>query len=473
MSYAVELYIYDLTQGMASSMAPMLGLNFNLEGVWHTAIVVHGKEWFFGGSGIESCPPGTTMLGRPLRTESMGVTSIDPATFSDYVKGLGQDMYAGHTYDLFKHNCNNFSNHVSNFLCGKQIPQYILDLPEKFLATPLAQMLRPMIEQMTPQNVAGSQSYESTPARTGGAAPSTPSGGPTSAAGGATASAQGSPSKLTTGGYKHFPVREYLGFTSEIDMDKLGVKLEEFNRAKTEEPVRLTGDEISCVKNVEDNSSDWWQKSRKVLRGWSGSETFPVLDLIRWRLAFKPQSVSEDTAKDIYQIITGPRYLGNAGEAPEPGVRLSLRILANMFLASPAVRSIMIGSRESFVGLLNDVVEAVSGIEPESKRQQSEVAAATIALNYARAIASKECTDNAEEATFQLVSALCFTFSQNIRCHEALYRTLAALGTLAVTRPEVKTLAQDLDVTSFLSRVPRNKLDKLDQAVEEAKSVFR
>ena len=52
-------------------------------------------------------------------------------------------------------------------------------------------------------------------------------------------------------------------------------------RAKTEEPVRLTGDEISCVKNVEDSSSDWWQKSRKVLRGWSGSETFPVLDLIR------------------------------------------------------------------------------------------------------------------------------------------------------------------------------------------------
>ena len=52
-------------------------------------------------------------------------------------------------------------------------------------------------------------------------------------------------------------------------------------RAKTEEPVRLTGDEISCVKNVKDSSSDWWQKSRKVLRGWSGSETFPVLDLIR------------------------------------------------------------------------------------------------------------------------------------------------------------------------------------------------
>ena len=53
-------------------------------------------------------------------------------------------------------------------------------------------MLRPMIEQMTPQNVAGSQSYESAPAGTG-ATPSTPSGGHTSAGGGG-ASGQGSPS---------------------------------------------------------------------------------------------------------------------------------------------------------------------------------------------------------------------------------------------------------------------------------------
>ena len=121
-----------------------------------------------------------------------------PMTSSRFVTKLFTSTFDANNWSLlfrFQHNCNNFSNHVSNFLCGKQIPQYILDLPEKFLATPLAQMLRPMIEQMTPQNVAGSQSYESTPARTGGAAPSTPSGGPTSAAGGATANAQGSPSK--------------------------------------------------------------------------------------------------------------------------------------------------------------------------------------------------------------------------------------------------------------------------------------
>lgn len=39
------------------------------------------------------------------------------------------------SYDLFKHNCNNFTNEVSQFLCGKGIPKYILDVPEDVLST--------------------------------------------------------------------------------------------------------------------------------------------------------------------------------------------------------------------------------------------------------------------------------------------------------------------------------------------------
>ena len=113
MSYPVTLYVYDLTKGMASSIAPMLGINFDVEGVWHTAIVVHGYEWFFGGSGIEHCLPGSTLLGEPLKKEPLGVTQIDLATFSDYVSDLSQSEFAGVRYDLFKHNCNNFSTVVS------------------------------------------------------------------------------------------------------------------------------------------------------------------------------------------------------------------------------------------------------------------------------------------------------------------------------------------------------------------------
>ena len=137
MSYRVELYIYDLSAGMARQLAPMLGiggafgLNFDLEGIWHTAIVVHNTEWFFGGTGIERSTPGGTMMGQPLRIEHLGETSLSLDAFMDYLHGLGQDQFRGARYDLFKHNCNNFSNHVAQFLCGRTIPQYILDLPEK------------------------------------------------------------------------------------------------------------------------------------------------------------------------------------------------------------------------------------------------------------------------------------------------------------------------------------------------------
>ena len=77
-----------------------------------------------------------------------------------------------------------------------------------------------------------------------------------------------------------------------------------------------------------------------------------------------------------------------------------------------------------------------------------------------------------DEATFHLVSALCFTFSQNVRNPEAVYRTLVALGTLGVVQPQVRSLANDLDVKSFLARTPKGKLDKLDQVIAEAKNVF-
>lgn len=55
-SQSVQLYIYDLTKGMASMMSQML-LGRHIEGVWHTAVVVYGREYFYGGQGIQSCLP--------------------------------------------------------------------------------------------------------------------------------------------------------------------------------------------------------------------------------------------------------------------------------------------------------------------------------------------------------------------------------------------------------------------------------
>jgi len=51
----VKLYAYDLTQGMAAQMAPML-IGRPLEAVWHTSIVVYNTEYFYG-QGIMTSQP--------------------------------------------------------------------------------------------------------------------------------------------------------------------------------------------------------------------------------------------------------------------------------------------------------------------------------------------------------------------------------------------------------------------------------
>ena len=37
------------------------------------------------------------------------------------------------TYELFSHNCNNFSNELAMFLTGQEIPKHIVDLPNDIL----------------------------------------------------------------------------------------------------------------------------------------------------------------------------------------------------------------------------------------------------------------------------------------------------------------------------------------------------
>lgn len=151
---AVELYIYDLTKGMASIMSQVL-IGRHIDGVWHTAIVVYGREYFFGPSGIQSVRPGTTLLDEPQRVERIGETYLPYSVFLEYINGLGTSTFAPGTYSLLKHNCNTFTEEVSNFLVGRGIPKYILDLPEEILQTPVGQALRPLIETLSSNSSAG------------------------------------------------------------------------------------------------------------------------------------------------------------------------------------------------------------------------------------------------------------------------------------------------------------------------------
>ncbi|KAL6443949.1 hypothetical protein ACFW04_001733 [Cataglyphis niger] len=151
---SVELYIYDLTKGMATIMSPML-IGRQLDGIWHTAIVAYGREYFFGPAGINSVRPGSTELGEPQRVEKLGETYLPYTVFLEYINGLGTSTFAPGTYHLFKYNCNTFTEELSNFLVGKGIPKYILDLPEEILQTPIGQALSPLIETLSSSASAG------------------------------------------------------------------------------------------------------------------------------------------------------------------------------------------------------------------------------------------------------------------------------------------------------------------------------
>jgi len=140
----VQLYVYDLTRGMARTMSASL-LGIHLDAVYHTALVFGGIEYFFG-QGIQTVrPPGTTHHGQPMEVVSMGTTHLPLETIMEYLESL-REIYSAESYDLFAHNCNNFTNDFAMFLVGKGIPDHITNLPKRVLDTPIGQMLKSQID---------------------------------------------------------------------------------------------------------------------------------------------------------------------------------------------------------------------------------------------------------------------------------------------------------------------------------------
>lgn len=144
----VKLYVYDMTKGLANSLSQMV-LGKHIDGIWHTGIIAYGREYFYGGAGIESCRPGGTVLGQPDKILKLGTTQVPYSLFLEYIFGLGESSYRPGSYDLFQHNCNNFSDEVSVFLTGRTVPEFILNLPQDVLSTPLGESLRPLLESLS------------------------------------------------------------------------------------------------------------------------------------------------------------------------------------------------------------------------------------------------------------------------------------------------------------------------------------
>jgi thiol-disulfide isomerase/thioredoxin len=119
-------------------------LGTQIDAVYHTSIVMGGIEYYFG-QGVQTCRAGATHHGRPMETIRLGRTDLPIEVILEYLESL-KEVYTPESYDLFMHNCNNFSNDFSMFLVGKGIPEHITSLPQTVLDTPFGQMLRPQID---------------------------------------------------------------------------------------------------------------------------------------------------------------------------------------------------------------------------------------------------------------------------------------------------------------------------------------
>ncbi|XP_074602573.1 uncharacterized protein LOC141856204 isoform X2 [Brevipalpus obovatus] len=138
----VHLLTYDLSGGLARELSHAI-LGKQIDAIWHTSILYHGKEYFFGQNGINvvnynvTAPP----MGRPLAKINLGISHIPITLFDEYILTLATSSFRRGTYDLFHHNCNNFSNEVAQFLTGKGVPEEILKLPDEVLSTRLGQLI--------------------------------------------------------------------------------------------------------------------------------------------------------------------------------------------------------------------------------------------------------------------------------------------------------------------------------------------
>jgi len=142
----VQLYFYDLLNGRAWWMTPVL-LGQYLEGIWHTGVVVHGREYWFGGNIFESTP-GKTPFGTP--TKIVTLPSETMRTKEDLWNFLSRecaDEFTRENYDVLKHNCNHFSDRVSLFLLNEHIPDEVLKQPEMVMDSYAVKLLQPLLNR--------------------------------------------------------------------------------------------------------------------------------------------------------------------------------------------------------------------------------------------------------------------------------------------------------------------------------------
>ena len=94
----VQLYVYDLSNGLARNLSAAL-LGIQVDAVYHTAVVFGGVEYTYDG-GIKSLEPGKSMWS-PMEIIDLGETNLPMDIIMEYLDSL-RDIYTAEVCMVFK-----------------------------------------------------------------------------------------------------------------------------------------------------------------------------------------------------------------------------------------------------------------------------------------------------------------------------------------------------------------------------------
>ncbi|KAH7492520.1 Desumoylating isopeptidase 1 [Phytophthora ramorum] len=417
---SVTLHVYDLSHGMARQMSPAL-LGKTIDGVWHTGVLVFGREYFFGGGGIQAMAPELVVQRygmQPVRTLALGETSRTQQQLEQFLRD-NSARFTDATYDLLRHNCNNFSDEVATFLVGSGIPQYIIDLPNEALNSPFGAMLRPMLENMNNQMHAapGDQLFSipfNDPSRANPAVPPAPIAAPATA-------------DLASRRFK-------ISGAPALHLDKMVQRIKVLNTESL-----LSEDEISALEALsahvaagdkEAHSSknvEWWKiVGRLLAQGHQSSFFFPALGLARV-LLLQPANVTEASA--------------------EKKATLLLAVLVNAF-ANPAFSDVALSGSTRFLPFV------FATIADPSTSQDARVLSAHIVSNCCLALKIGE-----EVVVTTIVCGAVETLDRISRAnassvqHQTVEGIIVGLGRLLHNFEAARSLSIELGLAEVLRRL--------------------
>lgn len=138
----VEVWVYDISNGAGAALLKALA-GVDAKGIWHTAVVAYGREYYFRG-GVQRAVPGRTHFGAPVEKLALGTTVRSREEFEAFL-AKNAEKYTERTYDLFENNCNHFTDACAMFLVGQGVPPHIMELSLLVQNTPLGAMVKALM----------------------------------------------------------------------------------------------------------------------------------------------------------------------------------------------------------------------------------------------------------------------------------------------------------------------------------------